>query len=352
MGTMIKSRSSRVLLIGLAVLLAAGLLFALVRPGQAYPVPIISIVSVDKNVSVTIAGTSFPPSQTFTVTMGAYGTYGKGGVVVGSYDSGSGASFTNTYAIPASLTGLDRIAIRFESAQGFYSYNWFYNDASASPTALPGYSGYPTFDISSVVNGSSVTILTHNMPAGQVFTVRMGAYGTYAQGGTIVGSTTDSGGSYSATFAIPADLASLSQIAIRMDGPTGLYAFNWFYNSGSGSIPVITLVPGPVPGPTPVPGYVGIPTISISAVVRDSSVTIYGNNFPAGQTFNVLMGTYGSYGMGGVPVTSVSTGSGGSFSATYSIPGSLAGLDKIAIRLETTNGYYYAYNWFYNNTTY
>lgn len=352
MGTMIKSKSSRVLLIAFAVLLAVGLLFALVRPGQAHPIPIISIVSVDKNVSVTIAGANFPPSQTFTVTMGAYGTYGKGGVVVGSYDSGSGSSFSNTYAIPASLSGLDRIAIRFESAQGFYSYNWFYNDASASPTAVPGYSGYPTFDISSVVNGSSVTIQTHNMPAGQVFTVRMGAYGTYAQGGTIVGSTTDSGGSYSATFAIPADLASLSQIAIRMDGPTGLYAFNWFYNSGSGSIPVITLVPGPVPGPTPVPGYLGIPTISISAVVRDSTVTIYGNNFPAGQTFNVLMGTYGSYGMGGVPVTSVSTGSGGSFSATYSIPGSLAGLDKIAIRLETPNGYYYAYNWFYNNTTY
>jgi len=354
MGAKIKSKSSRALLICLAVLLAAGPLLVLVRPSQAHPIPIISIVSVDKNVSVTIAGANFPPSQTFTVTMGAYGTYGKGGVVVGTYDSGAGSTFTNTYAIPASLSGLDRIAIRFESPEGFNSYNWFNNDVSASPTAVPGYNGYPTFDISSVVSGSSVTILTHNMPVGQVFTVRMGAYGTFAQGGPVVGSTSDTGGSYSATFAIPADLASLSQIAIRIDGPTGLYAFNWFNNTGSGTIPVITLVPGPgpVPGPTPVPGYWGIPTISISAVVRDSSVTIYGNNFPAGQTFNVLMGTYGSYGMGGIPVTSISTGSGGSFSATYSVPSSLAGLDKIAIRLETPNGYYYAYNWFYNNTTY
>ncbi len=343
-----KSKPNRIALICLSVLVAAGLLLVLVIPGQAHPTPIISIVSVNTNVSVTIAGTNFPPNQTFVITMGPYGSYGVGGTVVGSYDSGSGGYFTNTYAIPSNLSGLDKIAIRFESGQGFFSYNWFYNDATNSPTPIPGYSGYPTFDISSVVTGTSVTVLTHNMPAGQVFTVRMGAYGTFGINGIVVGSTTDSGGSYSATFAIPAELASLPQIAIRMDGPTGLYAFNWFYNN-TAPIPVVTLVPG---GPTPVPGYVGIPTINISAVVRDSSVTIYGNNFPAGQTFNVLMGPYGSYGQGGIPITSISTGSGGSFSATYSIPSALAGLDKIAIRLETGNGYYYAYNWFYNNTTY
>lgn len=350
MGAMMKSRSSRILLICLAVLLAAGLLVALVRPGQAYPVPIISIVSVDKNVSVTVAGTSFPAGQTFTVTMGPYGSYGVGGTVVGSYDSGSGAYFTNTYAIPAGLVGLDRIAIRFESAQGFFSYNWFYNDSAGSPTAAPVYLGYPTFDISSVISGSSVTVMTHNMPAGQVFTVRMGAYGTYAVNGTVVGSTSDAGGSYSATFSIPAELSALPQIAIRMDGPSGLYAFNWFNNAGGSSsspVPVITLDPG---APAPLPSYYGIPTINISAVVRDSTVTIYGNNFPAGQTFNVLMGGYGTYGVGGIAVASVSPS--GSFSATYSIPSALAGLDKIAIRLETGNGYYYAYNWFYNNSTY
>lgn len=342
-----KSKTNRIALVCISTLVAVALLIVLVVPGQAYPIPIISIVSVNTNVSVTIAGTNFPSGQTFTVTMGPYGTYGKGGTVVGSYDSGSGGYFTNTYAIPASLSGADKIAIRFESTQGFYSYNWFYNDTSKVPTPIPGYSGYPTFDISSVVTGTSVTILTHNMPAGQVFTVRMGAYGTYGINGTVVGSTQDTGGSYSATFAIPAALASLPQIAIRMDGPTGLYAFNWFYNN-TAPAPVVT----PLPGPTPVPGYIGIPTISITAVVRDSSVTIYGNNFPAGQTFNVLMGAYGTYGIGGILVTSVSSGAGGNFSATYSIPSALAGLDKIAIRLETANGYYYAYNWFYNNSTY
>jgi len=340
------SKPNRVLLICLSVLVAAGILLVSVIPGQAYSIPIISIAGINKDVSVTISGYNFPVGQTFVVTMGAYGTYGVGGTVVGSYASGTGASFTNTYAIPASLVGADKIAIRFESNQGYFSYNWFYNAGSPSATPIPGYIGYPTFDISSVVAGSSVTILTHNMPVGQVFTVRMGVYGSLGIGGVVVGSTQDTGGSYSATFAIPAEYSTLPQVAIRMDGPTGLYAYNWFYNN-TAPAPVITPVPG---GPTPVPGYVGIPTISIAAVVKDSSVTIYGYNFPPGQTFNVLMGPYGTYAIGGIPVASVSNS--GSFSATYSIPSALAGYDKIAIRLETGNGYYYAYNWFYNNTTY
>ncbi len=32
------------------------------------------------------------------------------------------------YTIPASLHGLDRIAIRMDSPEGYYSYNWFWNN--------------------------------------------------------------------------------------------------------------------------------------------------------------------------------------------------------------------------------
>lgn len=53
------------------------------------------------------------------------------------------------------------------------------------------------------------------------------------------------------------------------------------------------------------------------------------------------MGDYGTYGIGGIQVASVDTGSGGSFSATYDIPGALSGKAQIAIRLETSNGYYF-----------
>jgi hypothetical protein len=338
----------RVLPISLSLLLAVALLAVTIIPGQAYSVPLISIVSVDKDVSVTISGAYFPPNKTFTVRMGPYGSLGIGGEVVGTYDSNDGSSFTRTYDIPDSLVGSAKIAIRMDSPDGFYSFNWFVNDASKEPTPAPaGYHGYPTFDITAVVAGSSVTILTHNMPAGQSFTVRMGEYGTYAQNGIVVGSTGDSGGSFSATYAIPSELAGKNRIAIRLDGPTGLYAYNWFYNNDA---PVAGNTP--VPGATPVPGYYGYPYIYIASVVQDSKVTIYAYNFPAGQTFIVRMGDYGTYGIGGIQVATVDTGSGGNFTATYDIPGALVGRSQISIRLETSNGYYNAYNWFYNNTTY
>lgn len=341
----------RVFAVSLSLMLAVCLLAVTINPGLAYPVPLISIVSVDKDVSVTISGAYFPPGKVFTVRMGPYGSLGIGGTVVGSYDSNNGSSFTQTYDIPDSLVGSDRIAIRMDSGDGFYSFNWFVNDPSKVPTALPpapsGYSGYPTVDITAVDAGTSVTILTHNMPVGQSFTVRMGDYGTYAQNGIVVGTTSDSGGSYSATYAIPAELADRGKIAIRLDGPTGYYAYNWFYNNDA---PVA--VATPAPGSTPVPGYYGTPSIYIASVVKDSKVTIYAYNFPADQTFIVRMGDYGTYGIGGIQVATVDTGSGGNFSATYDIPDSLAGRAQIAIRLETANGYFNAYNWFYNNTTY
>jgi hypothetical protein len=353
-----KSHSKkRILLLVTSFVVMLGLLIGFLGPSAAQAwglVPVTSIVSVNTGVSVTVSGANFPAGQVFTVRMGPYGTYGAGGTVVGSYDTSAGTSFTTAYAIPGALATADRIAIRFESASGYVSYNWFNNTATgvptglpSYPTAVPGYAGYPTFDVTSVASGSTVTVLTHNMPAGQEFTVRMGDFGTLAIGGTVVGTTPTTGGSYSLTFNIPSWLAAKPQVAIRMDGPNGYYyAFNWFYNNST------TVVSNPVPTTYPgVPGYVGIPTISIAAVVRDSTVTIYGYNFPAGQTFNVRMGPYGSYGMGGTLVTSVDTGAGGSFSATYSIPASLAGSQQIAIRLETANGYFYAYNWFWNNTT-
>jgi hypothetical protein len=62
--------------------------------------------------------------------MGRYGTKGIGGIEVAATESGSGGSFTATYQIPYALRGHDRIAIRLQSAAGYYSYNWFYNNST------------------------------------------------------------------------------------------------------------------------------------------------------------------------------------------------------------------------------
>lgn len=351
------------------------MVLAVFTPGSAAGVPLTTIVSVNKDVSVTISGTNFPADKTFTVRMGPYGTLGIGGTVVGSKEPSASTSFTATYNIPAALVGASKIAIRFDSTTGgYYSYDWFVNDpASVSstvtpgpsptpgPTKVPGTLVVPTISIAGVQQGVSVSIQTSNFPANQTFKVRMGEYGTLGINGTEVGTLeSGSGGALSKTFSIPAALADRAKIAIRLESPLGYYSYNWFVNSNygtGGALPTATPGgPGVTPAPTstpgttvPVPGYTGIPTFTISSVVKDSSVTISALNFPPGQTFTVKMGAFGTLGVGGTVVTTYDSGAGGSFSATYTIPASLAGSAKIAIRLESATGYYYSYNWFYNN---
>lgn len=93
-----------------------------------------------------------------------------------------------------------------------------------------------------------------------------------------------------------------------------------------------------------------IPTISISSVVTDQTVTVQANNFPANQNFVVTMGPMGTQGVNGTVVASTNSGVGGSFSATYNIPDGLKGSERVAVRLQTSHTYpYYAYNWFWNN---
>jgi hypothetical protein len=343
-------------------------------PGTVVPplsgIPTFSIQAVVKDTSVTILTNNFPANQTFTVRMGPMGTKGIGGTVVGTTDSGVGGAFSATYAIPAGLAGSYQIAIRMDSPAGFFAYNWFYNNTTGvvtpvPPTVTPGgptltpttpaYTGIPTFSIQAVQRDVSVTILTNNFPPNQNFTVRMGPYGTAGVGGTVVGTTNSgAGGSFVETYAIPAGLAGSTRIAIRLESPQGYFAYNWFWNNTTGVVtpvpPTATVTPGgPTLTPT-APPYVGIPSFNIQSVVANTSVTILTNNFPPNQTFTVRMGAYGTAGVGGIVVTTTNSGAGGAFTETYAIPAALAGSSRIAIRLESPQGYY-AYNWFWNNTT-
>jgi len=98
-------------------------------PSQPSGVPIITITAVVRDQTVTIAAKNFPSNQKFEVRMGAYGTLGIGGILVGSSNSGNGA-FTATYTIPAGLKNSSQIAIRLDGPQGYYSYNWFWNNST------------------------------------------------------------------------------------------------------------------------------------------------------------------------------------------------------------------------------
>jgi hypothetical protein len=199
----------------------------------------------------------------------------------------------------------------------------------------------PTFSISAIEKDKNVTIRTADFPAGRTFQVRMGAMGTRGVNGILV-STIQSGdgGAFTATFDIPDSLKGSARIAIRLESTTGGYfSYNWFYNNTTGST---------TPAPTsPAPSN-KIPTFSISAVSKDQTVTIRTADFPAGRTFQVRMGAMGTRGVNGILVSTIESGDGGSFTATFDIPAALKGSDRIAIRLESTTGGYFSYNWFYN----
>ena len=136
---------------------------------------------------------------------------GIGGTPVAITNSGLLGAFSATYAIPPTLMGARQIAIRLESPQGYFSYNWFWNNlAEPAPTPIP------TLSIESVVVDETVTIRTHNFPADRTFVLLMGHMGTLGIDGTPVGTFYSGlGGTMTATFPIPVNLKGLERIAIR-----------------------------------------------------------------------------------------------------------------------------------------
>ena len=305
-------------------------------PAPYTGIPTISIVTVEKDETVTVRTHNFPANRDFRVLMGKMSTRGIGGIHVTTIDSGSGGSFTETFEIPEALAGDYQIAIRLESTTGgFFAFNWFYNDTAARPVTW--YTGIPTFSITEVVKDETVTITTNNFPPSYDFRVLMGKMSTRGIDGIHVTTiSSGSGGSFTETFEIPETLAGDYQIAIRLESTTGgFFAFNWFYNDTAAR---------------PITWYTGIPTFSITGVVEDESVTITTNNFPPSYDFRVLMGKMSTRGIGGIHVTTISSDSGGTFTETFEIPEGLAGHHRIAIRLESTTGGFFAFNWFFNNT--
>jgi hypothetical protein len=334
----------------LAVFLSVFIILALLAPvvhasAPAITIPTIDIVSVEVDSKVTIKTNNFPANDKFDVYMNIFGTLGIGGVKVTQVASGSGGSLNFTFEIPASLKGLDRIAIRLQSpTSGYFSYNWFNNKTGGSTPTTPSLpvGVIPTFSIETVEKDVKVTIKTANFPENDKFDVLMGKFGTQGVGGTKV-TTVDSGagGTLTFTFDIPAGLKGLDRIAIRLQSPTSKYfSYNWFWNNSGAVTPPVT------PG---LPAGV-IPTFSISAVVKDATVTIKTTNFPKNDKFDVYMGVYGSKGVGGTKVATVDSVDGGTLTFTFDIPAGLKGLDRIAIRTQSPTSGYFSFNWFWNNT--
>lgn len=312
-----------IFLVGLAIVLPR--VAAQGEGKQTAVVPTFTVDDVVTDTSVTITTADFPPHQEFLVTMGPNGTQGIDGTVVGSINSGVGGSFTASFPIPDSLKGAERIAMRLESPQGFFAYNWFYNNLAKPRNDVP------SFIIESVIPNEAVTIHTFNFPAGRSFLVMMGHMGTDAVDGIPVGTIdTGAGGELLASFDIPEPLQGLERIAIRAEsGP--YFAYNWFGNEA--------------------PEETVVPDMRICEVVRDQSITIVTRNtFPPNREFAVLMNFMGTLGTGGYVTGTFNSGPTGVVTGTYPIPDGLRGLDQIAVRADEIGGPYYAFDYTNNQT--
>ena len=288
-------------------------------------VPTFTIENVFVDGSVSILAQNFPPNQDFVVTMGPIGTLGINGTPVAITNSGLFGAFSAVYPIPPNLVGQRQIAIRLQSPQGYYSYNWFWNNLT-EPAPLP----IPTISIDSVAVNEFVTIRTHNFPPDTTFLITMGHMGTLGIDGTPVGTLySAAGGEMTATFPIPVLLKGLERIAIRAQS-NPFYAYNWFDNQTE-------------PLPTP--------TFAICGVLRDDMVVIRTDpSFPPNRDFTVMMNYMGTLGIDGYVVGGFNSGPTGVMTATYLIPSGLRGLDQIHIRAEEVGGPFFSYNYFDNQT--
>lgn len=213
-------------------------------------IPTFKITAVEQDKSVTIETNNFPANQTFTLTMGAYGTMGIGGTAVDTFDSGAGGTFSKTFTIPTAYHGYERIAIRAQTAHAnpYYAYNWFFNasagqrgkpetTSSNTPTVIPTipvFQGVPTFKVCGVMSNGTVTIVTSELPANQTFVVKMGAMYTQGIEGMTVGNFNSGDGTVQRlTYPIPSELHGAYRISMRFEttDPNLYYAYNWFYNN-------------------------------------------------------------------------------------------------------------------------
>jgi hypothetical protein len=102
--------------------------------------------------------------------------------------------------------------------------------------------------------------------------------------------------------------------------------------------------------PRPVQAAAGA-SVEIVSVKADESVTIRVKGFPANLTLVARLDRSGNAGIDGIVVGEIKTGTGADFEATLKFPAELKGVSTISVRLESTTGGWYAYNWFTNKSS-
>ncbi|MDH5607048.1 MAG: hypothetical protein OEY93_09180 [Anaerolineae bacterium] len=283
---------------------------------------------------------------------------------LGMIDNNQPNEFTVQYSIPESLWDEPLLMIKVVDTQLDHSGSVAFTNQTNWNNATPwGYytttivnmiaknkaawnQGTPYTNVINVVKDGEVTLQVFNMPPDKDLTVTMGPQGSKGINGIVIGNqTTGEGGNFVVTYAIPAQLYGSNFIAIRLQSTTSShFAYDLFqnedgYSSAAGAVAFN--------GNWVLPAGT-YPSTIINSVDPTVSVTVSGFNFTKNDFYTVKMGPLGSQGVGGFVVGTQYIDGTGTFTATYTIPAALVGLSEIAIRFESQNSVYYAYDWFWN----
>jgi hypothetical protein len=314
---------------------AAVLLLALVPQAVFAAVPSFSFTTIKVGESVTIHAINFPQNTNFTARMDYFGNLAIGGTIVGTVNSGTG-TFDATFNIPASLKDAATIAMRLDSASGWYSYNWFTNKTGSTSGTSSTSCTKPTIQVIAVVANKEITVQANCFPANQDFKIRVGPYYTFFTDYVIMGyKNSGSGGSFQFNVTLPAAVKDVDLVTVRLDSPEKEYAYTAFKNVDKGTV-----------SPTPVPVTTKA-TIEIVAVDANKEITVQAYNFPASQTFEIRVGPYNTFFKDYVVVGTVNSGSGGSFKFNVQLPSIVKDVNLVTVRLDSAQKVY-AYNAFKN----
>lgn len=108
--------------------------------------------------------------------------------------------------------------------------------ATATATSAPK----PLITITGIEKNTAVTVQTENFPANQVFKIRVGPFDTffkdYVEVGTI---NSGNGGTFKFTVLLPSTVKDVERVTVRLDSASGQFAYNYFKNETSGTIPAV-----------------------------------------------------------------------------------------------------------------
>ncbi len=93
-------------------------------------IPVIEISAVEAGKTVSLKGRDFPADKEFLVRMGQMWTRAINGIQVAKFTSDSSGVFETSFEIPEELANNLMISIRMDSVDGYYSYNWFWNNST------------------------------------------------------------------------------------------------------------------------------------------------------------------------------------------------------------------------------